>query len=72
MTTTLHHITWDGLVWACPFPEADGDHNARDEVHLLVRRYIEEHKLDPTKDYRQALGALFEADPELKEVYSRS
>jgi hypothetical protein len=37
-----------------------------------VRRYCFDHGLDPGKDYRAAMEAVFQLDPELKERYARS
>jgi hypothetical protein len=44
----------------------------RAEVDARVRRYVFDHGLDPVKDYRAAMEAVFALDPELKRAYWRS
>ena len=41
-------------------------------VAYRVEQYLAANKLDKKRDYRKALGAVLDADPELAEAYSRS
>jgi hypothetical protein len=53
-----------------PTPERRQD--ARAEVDARVRQYCFDHGLNPAKDYRAAMEAVFALDPELKRAYWRS
>jgi hypothetical protein len=67
----VHRYDWP----ARPTPAA-GDNrdpaDARAEVDARVRRYCFDHGLNPVKDYRAAMEAVFTADPALKLAYWRS
>jgi len=41
-------------------------------IEYRVTEYVRANKLDRTKDYKAALKAVLDADPDLKEAYSRS
>jgi hypothetical protein len=47
-----------------------------DEIQKKIEYRVQEHirvnKLDATKDYKKAMRAVLDADPELKEAYTRS